>query len=641
MKLGGTIASDPLFKNILSIGYEFETHDFTKLSLHNNKKTFINSDLVLRNLKEKMEIKSILIEDANYLNIGIPIQRRQLKKDIQEQPIESEKVIEAITHVEDKDKTPSPSEEEKVISEFDIDEDEFNAAFAEEIELEQRQMAAAAKENERYLEYFNENRPGDNKKKDDMKIKFNIINDMGDTAFSDMIKEKCKDRTLPKNEMYHFISKKGKVYDIKFSESISKNTDCESFSGVEYVVTYYRPKRENQNIILDTFVDACSRIIDHLGNLTKTIGTLMLIDDDRKIYEPIGVIENERSLYHKPNTNLYYMDTYDDLETLELQDIKDAVFVPQMTFRCMAKHTLDIMIEICKNNSKYTENEELIDLIEDEYQDILILEFFTENLIESYNETAKTKIEKKSAFYKTLKIYIFLIFFKIYMYIHFHGYILNEKMYLKDFLTFSSRHNNIDLYVRIKEILKNEYGIEDKDEIMKLFYQPDILETLYSREKNEEDEEELKILAWNFTEQGTYKYNENAFKDDLPETDPNYGNPLYSMLSYFKYFEQKREDWLMVSKFDVFSTTFDLKNDEILLENRAFRFEIALFLQNELDSNMAEEETLTVRDMYKIVNKFYGKNINKMMNIARRSKKKRINFEKTSSKTTRQTKSKR
>ena len=193
----------------------------------------------------------------------------------------------------------------------------------------------------------------------------------------------------------------------------------------------------------------------------------------------------------------------------------------------------------------------------------------------------------------------------------------------------------------LEEILKNEYGIEDKDEIMKLFYQPDILETLYSREKNEEDEEELKILAWNFTEQGTYKYNENAFKDDLPETDPNYGNPLYSMLSYFKYFEQKREDWLMVSKFDVFSTTFDLKNDEILLENRAFRFEIALFLQNELDSNMAEEETLTVRDMYKIVNKFYGKNINKMMNIARRSKKKRINFEKTSSKTTRQTKSKR
>ena len=46
MKLiGGTLLADKTFKKILSIGYEFETHDLAKLSLHQNKKSLINSNL--------------------------------------------------------------------------------------------------------------------------------------------------------------------------------------------------------------------------------------------------------------------------------------------------------------------------------------------------------------------------------------------------------------------------------------------------------------------------------------------------------------------------------------------------------------------------------------------------------------------
>jgi hypothetical protein len=194
--------------------------------------------------------------------------------------------------------------------------------------------------------------------------------------------------------MYYFKTNKGKLYDIKFSEEIAGNKYCESFSGVEYVVTYYNPKRENQNIIVDTFVDACSRVIDHLGNLQKIKGTLFLLDDDRKMYTPIGVIENERCLYHKPNTNLYYMDTYDYHETLKLQSLKRSEFVPQMTFRCMANHAINIMIEICKNNPKFTRNREMIDLMEGEYEIIITIEQIVDNLFVTYNQTADKKIEK-------------------------------------------------------------------------------------------------------------------------------------------------------------------------------------------------------------------------------------------------------
>jgi hypothetical protein len=479
MNWGGTLLSDPLFKNILSIGYEFETHDFSKLSLHENNKTMINSNLTLRKLQDKIDLKSISVVDANYLRVRIPIAKKQ----------QEQKGGEGSLDMNEED--------------FEIDEEEAERLFlehmkeehADELELEEKQKEVAARENDSYLEYFNENRPGDNKSTDKAKIKFNIINDMGDNDFSDMVKELCKDRTLPKNEMYYFKTNKGKLYDIKFSEEIADNKYCESFSGVEYVVTYYNPKRENQNIIVDTFVDACSRVIDHLGNLQKIKGTLFLLDDDRKMYTPIGVIENERCLYHKPNTNLYYMDTYDYHETLKLQSLKRSEFVPQMTFRCMANYAINIMIEICKNNPKFTRNREMIDLMEGEHEIIITIEQIVDNLFATYNQTADKKIERTSVFYETLKCYIFLIFYKLYMFIHYHGYIFNEDMYLKDYLTFSSRHANIDLYSRVKEILRDNYGISTTEEVQKLFLQDTVLHLLYQREIDEDDPEEQKMNA--------------------------------------------------------------------------------------------------------------------------------------------------
>jgi hypothetical protein len=51
---GGSLKHSILSK-ILSIGYEFETGDITKFSLHANQHTLINSDLSLRTLEEKIK----------------------------------------------------------------------------------------------------------------------------------------------------------------------------------------------------------------------------------------------------------------------------------------------------------------------------------------------------------------------------------------------------------------------------------------------------------------------------------------------------------------------------------------------------------------------------------------------------------
>jgi len=178
MKFGGSLISDKTFKKILSIGYEFETHDLAKLSLHSNKKSLINSDLTLRSLKNKIDRNSVKIIDDNYLSVRIPIVKEENSPVINE-------------------------EEEEEVDEENMDEEdlEFMKAFKYEIELEKY-------ENDSYLEYFNENRKHDNKDT----IKFQITNDISEEDFDSMLKEYCKNLTIPKNDMYIFKTNKKYFY---------------------------------------------------------------------------------------------------------------------------------------------------------------------------------------------------------------------------------------------------------------------------------------------------------------------------------------------------------------------------------------------------------------------------------------------
>jgi len=620
MYLGGTLFSDGIFKKILSIGYEFETNDLAKLSLHENRRSFINSDLTLRILGEKIQKKSIKIIDDHYLHVRIPIHNS--RKELAPPPPKLEPVPETDEPAEGSRKSekldPLTEEEDEemkaLLAEF---EEEFEDEKAEEEYEKKRsdqERALAEKENDSYLEYFNENRKSDNKST----IKFQITNDLGDTPFVEMVKVYCESLSIDKNDMFFFQTNKGKMYDFKFSENIATNETCDAFSGVEFVATYYSPKRENANIIIETFVDACSRIVDHFGNLTSKKGTLLINNNDRTEKIPIGKLERDRHLYHKPGTNLYYMDTYDDEDIQRTQTIGDAEFLPQMTFRCKAIDGLPIMKEICKNDPKFKSGQGLMRNMEAELQDILYIESIVSELITKFNETSEIKIDITTEFGKKIEIYMFFIFTKLYMFISNHTSILSKKTYLKDFLTFSSRHSNIDFYRRIKEILAEYYKITDIAVIMRLFYNDSVLKDLY------EPDQDAEIDPLDFDEEDNYKFNYDAVTDDLLDTDTHFGNPLFSLQSYFKYMETKNIDWLKEDGHDAYSTTFPLTGDNVLMENRAFKLELTLYLQNVLDAKFTKE-MLTVKDMHKIVNKLYGtKNVKKLMTLTRHPTKNKL-----------------
>jgi len=587
MNLGGSLISDKIFKKILSIGYEFETHDLAKLSLHSNKKYLINSDLTLRLLKEKMGMNSITVKDDNYLSIRIPIGK----------------------------------EKRQTLDEVNLDElDELSREFLENFGEEEEIEALEKHENESYLEYFSENRKKDNKST----IKFNITNDIGDGDFGNMVEDHCKGATVPKNDMFVFKTKKGKVFDFKFSEGITD--DCKTFTGVEYVVTYYNPKKENPNVIIDTFVDACSRVIDHLGNLKKINGTLML--NEKNMYTPIGNIGDERCLYHKPGTNLLYMDTYDTINTSKLKNLGDVDFIAQMTFRSNAEDTLDIMKEILNpTNDGIKRGASLIDSLLVDLEEIETIETVVDQLIENYNSLSNTHISPtNTTTFKTVKLYIFFIFYKLYFYIKNSSEITykkglqesteekkedeEEENYLKDFLGFSSRHSNFTLYAKVKEMLDKHYGIKDVNEIIELLCSSEIINTIY--ESKEFDDKDL-------NEDGEIKYGDPT-TDDLPETDKNFGNPLYSMRSYFRHFEtpppNHLEDWLRQEKIDIYSTTFELTEGEIMLENRSFRTAVGLFLKNAVDKKLSSS-TITIKEMHTVVNALYGPKMKDMMNLVK------------------------
>jgi hypothetical protein len=582
---GGNLNANAIFKKILSLGYEFETSEIAKLSLHGNKKTFINSDIAPRVLDERINRESIKRVDDNYISVRVPI------------GVDLAKIEEEFP-------------EEVDLDEMDESEREYYEEFKEDYEKNRMLEKWAKKENESYLDYFYEYRTTDNHNS----VQFQVTNDLGETAFGNMLKSYCEDLEIKKNDMFSFKTNKGNNFDIKFTEEIATNEVCDTFSGVEFVITYYNPKKDNSNVIVDTFVDACSRIIDHFGNLTPIPGTLF-IDEGKKKLTPVGYLEGNRLLYHKRNTNLYYMQTYDSYDTMspegeiKTETINKVVFAPQMTFRCKAGDAIDIMKEIMKPVSEHKIGKTLKHNQKREYKDLIMVENTVNDLFEAYVENNDTEIDLDTPVGQILKTYVFLIIYKLFMFFKGHVKILSKKDYLKDHLSFNSRHGNYELYERIKEIMEEEYELDGSEEAQKLFSYSEVFSPFFQAELEDPENKE------DFEEDGTYKYGEDFYKVDLPETDENYGNPLYSVPSYFKYLETNDEDWLTTAKYDVFSTSFSLDGDIILIENRWFRYAISLYLRNVVDAKISDD-FLRVKDMLNVVNKLYPvEKIRKMITL--------------------------
>jgi len=432
---------------------------------------------------------------------------------------------------------------------------------------------------------------------------------------------------IDKNDLYTFETETGNKYALNF-ETWSKK-DCGMFSDVEWIMTYYKPK-QNKNIILNTFINVAKNLIFHLNQLEKQTGRLIMnfSEDDKEIMKKTEI----RNLYHLPNTNFYYLQTH--LIDKQL-DIDDICFVPQMTFSCHIKDMVDIFKELSKDSINNFENYKRI--ADERIAVIDNIEKCINKLFENYNKSSpivtltktNTNVDNKSHEHKTkttiklklvesrnkiliksIKNYLFLFLFKLQRYFNF--YLTDEKVksksktakYLKDTLFFNSRHTNYEIYKAIKQLIAEYFkqynsNIKLSDGeiasiIQKLVIQQPVLEEFLLDDVN--------------------NIRKNAFliTNKLEKTHKNYGNPHYSLVSYFDFFENPIDnttrrnennelfhDWLQYDGVDNYSSTTDIKNNIVLTEIRSFARMLGSYIYSVADDELKKNMTYGICNQLK------------------------------------------
>jgi hypothetical protein len=229
-------------------------------------------------------------------------------------------------------------------------------------------------------------------------------------------------------------------------------------------------------------------------------------------------------------------------------------------------------------NKKFTNYTEIAD---DRIFIIDNIEKCINKLFETYNNQPNNEyklIENNNPdVIKSIKNYMFMILFKLQRY--FNNYLTDEKVknksktakYLKDTLFFNSRHTNYDLYKSLKESLSKYFSNKLDDNttvsiIQNLMIQQPILEKYLIVEDN-----------------AAVRKNAFSVSNKLDKNNKHYGNPYYSLSSYFDFFENPIDDpdnrndkdeifhdWLQYIGVDLFSSTTDIKDNIVLVEIRSF-----------------------------------------------------------------------
>jgi len=428
---------------------------------------------------------------------------------------------------------------------------------------------------------------------------FIVSNDLSVTPFTKYLKKLCDlndgeeeetEDLIDKNDLYTFESDDGKIFKINFETWQKKH--CGMLSDVEWIVTYYNPKK-SKNIILDTFINVAKNLILHLNNLQKQKGNLVMnfVEDKEIVKNP----EN-RILYNLPGTNLYYLQTHYINEELDIDDI---CFVPQMTFSCQIEDLVDILKELSVDSIQIFENN--VRISNERVQLIDRIEKCIHLLFQNYNASApdeyKIRDVKNKTLMKSIKNYIFMIFFKLERY--FNNYLVDEKVmakssaakYLKDTLYFNSRHINYDLYKSLKKSI-SEYFHDSISEdmiisiIKKIIIQNSVLE------------------EYLITNKENIRKNAFLITNKLDKSNKHYGNPHYSLVSYFDFFEdpidttERRDandkpfnDWLQYNSIDIFSSTMEIKNNIVLVEVRSFQRTLNTYIHSIANDEMKNNMT--------------------------------------------------
>jgi hypothetical protein len=355
-------------------------------------------------------------------------------------------------------------------------------------------------------------------------ISFLVTNDIVASSLIKRLNRWCEDIKKDKNELYTFYNKStGEEHKINFS-FWDEEQACGVFSDVEWVFKYYKPTKSS-NLIIDTFSNAIENLSLHLNKLKQAKGNLVFHpeNNERIIIEK----PEERILFHLPKTNLYYLQTHEFDEPLELDDI---CITPQMTFSAYSHDIYMIIKQMTSDSLKSIEsNTEFsnsrLDLLNR-------IENGVKQLIDSYNSMADAKYKLVSSnddenlLLKSIKNYLSLIFYKLFQYYNQFLKRTNVK-YFKDILAFNCRHTNYEFYNGLKECVakllsKNlrEFDSEESKNQMvikivrELIVQNDIL--------NDFLVDDIKNVR------------KNAFqiKNLVDKENKNYGNPYYSLISY-------------------------------------------------------------------------------------------------------------
>jgi hypothetical protein len=577
MQQAGTIGNNEAFKNILSIGFEFESNDLAKLSLTDDgDNVLINSSMNLTILREKEFNEFATRRDEYY--------------DIVEEDEEDDTALYYSEYLTEYDKKKSGEENEDVV--------------------------------------------------------FHVTNDIGHIPFSVLLSQKCnankhrknedeEDAEIPgdddrdKNELYVYVDSDKNEYPIHFDKIMRKEKPCSSFSCVEWVMTYYDPQ-QSTNIILETFLNASKHIIDHLKTAERINGQLYYITENGHKSQ-IGHLDS-RVLYHKPGTNLYYLQTHDGIWNNKPYNIGMISMLPQMTFRAHIMNIVDVMKQILALD-ELDSNKSNRKIIQEEFNSLENINLCVKELIESYNsKCASSKDTVKwcipgsdSKMGQILHGYFFMIFYKLHMFVDYYAKtdMDSEGNYFKDYIAFSSRHSNYIFYDRIKSILIKRFYYSPSTALSTSPASPKISHSPASHRSKggganssiarHPSENKMAVnVVLNIVNQPDilarymYRRNKKALKSNLNKGDENYGNPDKSYLSYWKHFENPSDpdtesvmdeiepmyDWLKI-KIDKYSTQYDLRDDDtILVENRFFFTELAHFAQSTLGIKMKGSITL-------------------------------------------------
>jgi hypothetical protein len=430
----------------------------------------------------------------------------------------------------------------------------------------------------------------------DKNIIFNITSDMAGTPFIKKIGKICDEEADP-NDLYIFRSLTGEEYKINFI--FKDERPCNTFSNVEWLFTYFKPQ-QSPNIVLDTFTNAVTNLVRHLSNLEEIEGNFILNTSDGEFIIDTPEV---RCLYHKPGTNLYYLDTH-ILDKKFTPD--DICFTSQMTFSCHIENVFLVMKTLIKDNYKTISS-----INEDsEYKFYVLeqIEYCINKLFESYNEKEeifKIIINRNNA--KTIKKivgYLSLIMFKLSRY--YNSYLMipkDKRKYFKNALFFAVRHDNSIFYDEIKKNLKTLFSQElnqmyngNESEIN------NALAGIIQRLVVQED-----VLSQYFLEEST-KIRKNALnpKNILEKNTTRYGDPEFSLISYFHFFENPTDtsdnmtnigtndgewklytnEWFLFSKTDDKSARMDLKDDIVLIEFRGFQKMLSNYIFNIADDEL-------------------------------------------------------